>query len=92
MRRIRDAELRAMSEQERARVLSELAVATTAQPNGELRELDAEITKYEQRRRMTSADMRDALATGRLAEDFEICQWLIALSLRERIASLSSRP
>lgn len=91
MRRIRDAELLAMPEAKRRQALADLVAATKLAPNGELVELNEEITGFEKRRGMTSAEMRSELEAGRIFETREICQWLMALKLRDRLASLSSR-
>lgn len=40
---------------------------------------------------MTSDQMHRELAEGRILETREICQWLIALKLRDRLASFTPR-
>jgi len=85
------SDLRAMSPDAQRRALSELVQATRSAPNGELKAIEDEIGGYEKRRGMTSEDMRRELAEGRILETREICQWLIALKLRDRLVSATSR-
>jgi hypothetical protein len=41
-------------------------------------QLSAKVTLYETRYGIASADLRDALDTGRLSETMDVCGWLIA--------------
>lgn len=91
MKRIRSAELRKMTPEERDRALSDALKATRQLPNGELKAIEDEIRGFEARRGMSSEQMRLALDHGRILETNEICQWLIALRLRDRLVSFTSR-
>jgi hypothetical protein len=53
--------------------------------------LDAQIRAFEARYEMTSEIMRQRLASGAQEETLDVCDWLMALDLRTRLASSSGR-
>lgn len=85
--RVAASELRKLSKGEREAKLQELARAAQEPPNGQLRDLNAQIRQFEQRYDKDSATMRNELASGALQETADICQWLHLLNLRDRIQS-----
>ena len=85
--RITDAELRGMAEPERRQALAELVRATRVPSNGAVEQVNARIASFEKAHGMTSDDMRAQLRAGRMAETLDVCSWLMALKLRERIGS-----
>jgi hypothetical protein len=89
---VRLSELERLQPGEKEAKLRALVVATGQPPNGELRELDSRIHEYEQRAGLNSAALRDKLASGEVAETAEVCDWLMLLEIRERIAAVVSRP
>ncbi|HCF56954.1 MAG TPA: hypothetical protein DFS52_03030 [Myxococcales bacterium] len=90
-KQIRDIDFRRMTPEEQKSTLRDLVGATNSAPNGELVELDNEIKAYEARRRMSSKEMLRKLEAGEIHETNEICSWLIALKVRDHLASIPSR-
>ena len=85
------SDLEALAPEERDRRLDELVRSTTRGPNGEVAALDAQIEALERRHGFDSATLRRRLAAGEQSETPEVCDWLMLLDLRERIASVASR-
>jgi hypothetical protein len=54
-------------------------------PNGEMAELDRQITAFERVYEVSSDTMQQQLAAGRIRETAEICRWLMLLELRNRV-------
>jgi len=82
---LRLSEYRAMNATERDSAVAWLIAATRSAPNGEDRELAAQIQAYEQRYEMTSDEMIASINNGSLRENDEVCDWLILLKLRSHI-------
>ena len=58
-------------------------------PNGEMEELDRQITAFEQVYEVSSDTMQQLIADGRLRETAEIGRWLTLLELRNRVRQAS---
>lgn len=82
-----DAEYRKMTPTERKAVLKAASVVLASPPNGELHDVDLEIRAFEERLNLPSETMKERVSEGSLKETWEICQWLMLLSRRERIVS-----
>jgi hypothetical protein len=54
-------------------------------------ELESEIARFERASGFTSAEMRTLLASGQLEETLDVCDWLMALKLRDRLVGPRSR-
>lgn len=89
--RYSDAQLRAMSEDARNRALARLVEAARQPVNGELRELDVEIKAYEDRFGFSSERMRSMVGAGEMRETLEVCDWLMTLNRRERLAKRAAQ-
>lgn len=90
IRAVKIAELGTMEPDKRTRVLTSLVRATREAPNGEVRQLEERIERFEREFDMSSHAMRHSLAQGEIRETTEVCEWLMLLDLRDRIASLSA--
>jgi hypothetical protein len=90
--RVRGSDYRAMNSQQREVAFARLVADANSVPNGECKQIADEIAGFEARAQMDSATMLAALKGGRITETFEVCRWLMALQIRDRLASLSSRP
>lgn len=90
-RAIKMAEFATMARPEQDSLLREMVQATTEPPNGECAAVDGEIRAFEQRFKMDSETMREQVRSGALAESWDICQWLMALNLRDLLAERSAR-
>ena len=88
---VRSADLNSMSASERDRQTADLVASTRRLPNGELTHLDNSIRAYEHKYHLSSEEMRRELSEGKRAETDEICAWLMALRLRERLVKLTAR-
>ena len=71
----------------RSRVRSLVAVPSLQK----VAELEAEIAQFERARGFSSAEMRARLASGQLDETLDVCDWLMALKLRDRLVGPRSR-
>jgi hypothetical protein len=54
-------------------------------------ELEAQIRQFEKARGLNSEEMRTRLASGQLEETLDVCDWLMALKLRDRLVGPRSR-
>ena len=90
-RSLTSAELKVMTPSQRDARMSELVASTKRTPNGEISEFDARIKLLEEKHDMSSDEMRSRVAAGSMVESDEICAWLMALNLRERLARLGAR-
>jgi len=79
------SEFHGASDARRDELLSELVRDARTPPNGEAKEIDAEIRVFEQRYEMTSAQMVERLTGGQQRETFDICNWLMLLEVRDRL-------
>jgi len=52
-----------------------------------LKNLDAQISCYEQRFRLSSLDMVRLVESGKMAETDDVCHWLILFGKRKRFES-----
>jgi len=91
MQTVRFSELARLEPEEKSRRLGELVQATRLPVNGELATVDAALRGYEQRHGFDSETMRRRLTSGELSESTDVCEWLMLLNLRNRLASLASR-
>jgi hypothetical protein len=89
---VRLSDLAKLGAKEQETRLRNLVGATRRAPNGELGDLDARIRAHESRAGYDSETLRRRLLSGDEAETPEVCDWLMLLDLRERIASVVSRP
>ena len=53
-------------------------------PNGGLDALNAEIRKLEIEHEMTSAELRDAIRSGKVRDTAAVSRWLVLLDARDR--------
>lgn len=90
-KKVKLSDLRGLAEAERARTLSELVSATRQPPNGEIVALNARLVAYEQEHGIKSEDLAEKLHAGLLRETPDVCEWLMLLSLRNRIGSPEAR-
>ena len=81
---LRLSELAGLSEAERDRRLAAL-VAETRKPVSleAICALDKRIAAFEAQHGITSAVMRQQLAAGTRKETYAVCQWLMAIALRD---------
>lgn len=91
-RAIRMAEFATMPRPQQDEMLRDMVDATKGPPNGECAAVDVEIRAFEQRHGFDSDTMRAKLRDGSLAENWDICQWLMALNLRDLLAKRTARP
>ncbi len=88
---IKSSDLRKMSPDEQDEAMRKLVKVARARPNGELKDLDAQIQAFEQKHGLSSDDLRHELAQGRRKESWEICQWLMLLDQRDLLGSRKAR-
>lgn len=88
---VRMSELAELGPSEKESRLRALVDASRRPPNGELRDLDAKIRQHEEAAGFDSTTLRQRLASGEQSETAIVCDWLMLLDLRERIASVASR-
>jgi len=82
------SELASLSEADyRVRVRSLVAVPSSKK----VAELDAQIVAFERARGFSSSEMRTRLTNGQLEETLDVCDWLMALKLRDRLVGPRSR-
>jgi len=81
-------DLRGLDEVAIRKRLAPLAVAASQPVNGEIREVDDQIVAFESASGMSSAVMRARLDRGEITETWDVVRWLMALDLRDRLASL----
>jgi len=72
-------------------LLGALVRATKARPNGELTDVEARIHAFESRYEMSSEAMLAKLDDGTLGETLDICNWVMFIKLRGRLAERASR-
>lgn len=60
-------------------------------PNGEVADLERTIAAYEAKHGMSSVEAREALSRGELEPTREIEGWMMAVRLREHLASAKAR-
>lgn len=87
----KSSELRGLPEGQLSQRLNDMVQATRQPLNGEIKELNERIARFEHRFGLTSDALRRALAEGSLKETWEICEWLGLASLRDDLAALTSR-
>jgi len=75
--RVTDKELREASEEERSKRLKALVEATKRLGDEDVRNLDAEITAYEQKYGITTEELQAQLTAGTRQETADICTWLL---------------
>ena len=90
-REMRVADLAKMTRPQQDAKLRELVATARQPPNGELAEVKAEVENFERAHGFDSATMQRKLRAGELAETLDVCQWLMAIHRRERIAQRASR-
>jgi hypothetical protein len=91
---IRLADLAGISREEIEARLTPLSAGLDSPLNGELEELNSRIGAFEDAYQMDSERMRTRVTSGEMSETADVCQWLILVKLRDRIArkqSCSSR-
>jgi hypothetical protein len=85
------SELRALSPAERERRLAAFAALRGQPINGELQYLDEGIAELESRYEMSSATMREKLASGGLRETADIGKWLMLLDARDALVTTAGQ-
>lgn len=85
------ARLARMSDDDKTVTWRKMVEASRQPVNGELRALAAKIRRLEQRYEVTSEKMREQVASGERRETWEVCQWLMLLSDRDRLAERRQR-
>lgn len=90
--KLRLSELEKLTPEKRQARVRQLAEATQRPVNGEVKDLDREIAAFEARHGMNSETLRKRLADGEIEETNDICQWLMRLTLRDRLVELRARP
>ena len=71
--------------------VAEMAAVARGPANGELSQIEAAIRAFEKKRGLHSEEMQRRLAAGTLAEDWDICEWLVMLGIRGRLVSSTPR-
>lgn len=89
--KLRLSELEKLSPEKRQVRVRQLAEATQRPVNGEVKDLDREIRAFEARHGMDSDALRKGLTNGEIEETDDICQWLMRLTLRDRLVELRAR-
>ena len=79
---ISSAELSNMSAEDRQRALAELVSKANDPQNGQQAALGARLREFEQRYELSSADLPEALRSGRIQETAEISRWLFWIEVR----------
>jgi hypothetical protein len=74
-----------MNAAERDEVLAEAFTPATASIRVHLVAISAKVRQYEARYEMSSADLPAALASNRIRETAEICDWLFWSDVRDRL-------
>lgn len=65
--------------------------AVRAEPNGEIGSIERRIAAFEAEYRMDSAEMRALVDRGELAPTRDVEAWLMALRVRDEVASVKAR-
>jgi hypothetical protein len=65
--------------------------AVRAEPNGEMVSIERRIAAFEAEYRMDSAEMRARVDRGELAPTRNVEAWLMALRVRDEVASVKAR-
>lgn len=65
--------------------------AVRAEPNGEMMAVERRIAAFEAEYRMDSAEMRARVDRGELAPTQHVEAWLMALRVRDEVASVKAR-
>jgi hypothetical protein len=81
---VRLSDLRALSPDERAGVLDQLANIAAAPTNGQSAQVYTRIREYERRYEMTSRDLLAKLSRNEVRETREIADWLFWLQVQRR--------
>lgn len=89
---IRSADLRNMTEEERARVIDEAFEHADETEADYLAELDARIKEFEVRYEVPTSGLYEALAAGRLYDTADVSQWMFWADVREDILARKARP
>jgi hypothetical protein len=90
-RSISMSKLKVMSPSLRDETLAALVTSTRRLPNGELEALRKTIAFFEHKYDLSSEELKVKVAGGHLTESEEICQWLMALRMRDRLERLEAR-
>lgn len=85
--RVTMQELRGLDAGQRASRLSRLARDARGTPNGGLEDVEARIRAFERRYEVDSETMREQVASGARVETWDVCQWLLLLDVRDRLAA-----
>src|SRR5678815_5064086 len=65
--------------------------AVRAEPNGEVASIERKIAEFESRWGMSSDEMRERVDRGELAPTRDVEAWLMALRVRDDLASVKAR-
>jgi hypothetical protein len=79
---VSSSELSNMPAEDRQRALAELVAMAGAPENGQRAALEARLREFEQRYELSSADLPEALRSGRLQETADISRWLFWIEVR----------
>lgn len=88
---LKSSELKQLSPEAQDDAMRRLARVAKSAPNGELKDLDAQIFALEEQHGITSAQLRTELAQGLRKETWEICQWLMLLDQRGLLGARKAR-
>ncbi len=89
---LKNSDLKKMSPDEQDEAMRNLVKVARGKPNGEFKDLDAQIEAFEQKHQLSSDELRHELAQGKRKESWEICQWLMLLDQRDLLGSREARP
>jgi hypothetical protein len=84
---IPSADLRQMSEEERARVLEDALKGSPEALDNYLALLDARLREFEHRYEIPTSALADALRSGRLQDTADVSKWLYLAQLRDDIST-----
>jgi hypothetical protein len=86
------SELRGLDERAHGAKLAALSSALTAEPNGELRDVEQEIERRAVKVGVPAAEVRARVAAGTLRETREVCDLLMLLTVRDHLGAAQARP
>jgi hypothetical protein len=89
---VKISDLKVMSQPQQERRMADLVKSTGRIPNGEIRDLDDQIAKYEKKFGFDTRTLREKLATGEINETLAICDWLMLVNIRDRLVARVPRP
>ncbi len=90
--RVSARELRDLSvEQQVLTLLRAFKLAKESPVNGEITELEAEITTFEEQYHCRSSDLPGRLQARTLREDHGVCEWLMLIDRRQRLQDVARR-